>query len=327
MKRLFPFFPVLFIFMFYSCEKEKYSIENDVIRTLKTNSVTHTFVNDNNKRYVENTLVSQQDKHVYKLAMTKGVQYRISVSQPGASVVQTEMTLVNIKHDTLSGSLNESAYKSIIVITSPETTNYYLIINLQKRTNPQFNYRLYFEEIVDDAISFSGLYWSANGQWNLTNLSWIELTNTGSNIYRHLKLTNSITGNPGVSFVIQNSSVTSINFGVMLSATGDYLQFSEWAYELPNTGYAFLAFENDLNYSIMRLTGGSISFDWNTLGAINLDLTAGIKVGLKYESGQYFIYLNDIRVKNINGTLQNLHILIQDCGDATTVIKNFQITY
>ena len=134
-----------------------------------------------------------------------------------------------------------------------------------------------------------------------------------------------MTGNPSVSFVIQNSSFNSINFGFMLSATGDYLQFSEWAYELPNAGYAFLAFKNNLNYAIMRLTGGSISFDWNTLGAINMDFLAGLKVGLKYESGQYFIYLNDSRVRNINGTLQNLHILIQDCGDATTIIKNFQI--
>ena len=325
MKKLFPFFPVLFTILFYSCEKDKNTIDDDVIRTLTINEGTHTYINDNNTRYIENTLISQQDKHVYKLKMVKGMQYRISVTQPNTSIVQTKMTLVNVKQDTLAESLNEAPSKSLIVINSPETTNYYLIISLQKRTNPEFNYRLYFEEITDDAISFSGLNWSVNGTWDVTNSNSIELSNTGSCIYRHLRLVSSLTGNPTVSFVIQNSLVNYINFGIMLSASDDYLQFSEWAYELPSTGYAFLAFKNSLNYAVMRLTAGSISFDWNNLGAINMDFLTGLKVELKYESSQYFIYLNGIPVTNINGTLQNLHVLVQDCDEATTIIKNFQI--
>lgn len=325
MKKLLPFLPVLFSVLLYSCEKQKSTIDDDVIRTLTINETTHTYINDNDTRYVENTLISQQDKHVYKLAMVKGIQYRISVTQPNTSVVQTKMALVNVKQDTLSESLNESPSKSLIVINSPETADYYLIISLQKRTNPDFNYRLYFEEIKDDAISFSGLNWSANGTWNISNSNSIELKNTGSYIYRHLKLVSSLTGNPNVSFVIQNSTINSINFGLMLSASGDYLQFSDWAYELPGTGYAFLAFKNNLNYVFMRLTTGNISFDWNTLGTINMDFLTGLKVDLKYELGQYVIYLNDVRLRYINGTLENLHILVQDNGDATTILKNFQI--
>ena len=325
MKKLLPFLPVLFTLLFYSCEKEKTTIENDVIRTLTINETTHTYVNDDNRRYVENTLVSQQDQHVYKLAMTKGIQYRISVTQPNTSMVQAKMTLVNIKQDTLSESLNESPYKSLIVITSPETANYYLIINLQKRTNPEFNYRLYFEEVTDDAMSFLGLNWSVNGPWNVSNSNSIELANTGSNIYRHLNLVSPLTGNPSISFLIQNSSNNYISFGFMLSASGDYLWYGDWAYELQSSGYAFLAFPVNLNCALMTLTAGNTYYDWVPLGAINMNFLTGLKVDIKYESGGYYIYLNDIRLSYIKGNLQNLHILLEDRGNATTSIKNLQI--
>jgi hypothetical protein len=325
MKKLLPLIMVLFTGLFQSCEKEKYSIENDVIRTLTINETTHTFMNNDDTPYVENTLISQQDKHVYKLAMTKGVQYRILATQPNTLILQAKLTLVNIKQDTLSESINESSSKSVIVISSPETANYYLIVSLNKRTNPAFNYRLYFEEIVDDAISFSGLNWNANGRWNVSSSNSIELTNNGSNIYRHLKLVSSVPGDPNVSFVVQNSTTTNINFGLILSASDDYLQFSEWAYELTGSGYAFIAFKSNLNYTVMQLNTGSISFDWNTLEAINMDFQAGLKVELKYYSGQYSIYLNNTYLTSINGNLHNLNLLVQDSGEGKTIIKDFQI--
>lgn len=323
MKKLLPLCILISAILFHSCEKD--TIDKDVIRTLTIDETTHAFINDNGTRYVENTLTSQQDKHVYKLTMVKGIQYRISATQPGTSIAQIRLTLVNSKQDTLSESLNESPSKSLILINSPETTSYYLIVNLQKRTNPAFNYHLYFEEIVDDAISFSGLNWNKSGTWNISNSNSIELTNSDSYIYRHLKLLSSVTGNPNLTFVIQTSSISSTSFGLILDASDDFFQFGEWAYELSGSGNAFLAFKDNMNYTVIKLATGSMSLDWNTLVGINMDFLTGIKVELKFTLGQYYIYLNNTPLRSIKGSLQNFNILIQDRGAGKTTIKDFQL--
>jgi len=112
----------------------------------------------------------------------------------------------------------------------------------------------------------------------------------------------------------------------MLNASGDYLWYSEWAYDLQSIGIAFLAFPGNLNSAIMTLTACCISYYWVSLSAININFLTGLKVDIKYESGGYYIYLNDIRLNYIKGTLQNLHILLQDHGDGKTSIKNFQMS-
>jgi hypothetical protein len=304
-----------------SCKKD--STDIPVITTLSIDNESHSYINNDGTHYFKNTLTSQQDSHKYELIMMKGVQYRISATQPNALINQTQMTLVNISGDTLAESLNESVSKSFIVLKSPETANYYLIVSLVKRTNPQFDYRLYFEEIVDDVTSFSGLQWQSSGNWTISTSNTAELTNTDSRIYRHLMLNSPLTGNPNMSFIIQSNSVSDPNFGFVLNPSADLMQFSEYAYELPSTGYAFLAFKKEGQYTIMRMNTGSISFDWGSIS--NLDFSAGVKVDLKFESNQYFIYLNGTRIKNINGFLQGIDIVVQDCGDGVTKIKDFQL--
>lgn len=315
---------VIFTMLFPSCNKEV-SVGIEVIKTLTIDDKFHAFINEDGNRYYQNTLTSQQDSHKYALKMIQGVDYRISASQPNALINQIKMTLVNSVGDTLAESLNEGSSKSFIVLKSTETTNYYIIVNLLKRTNPQFIYRLYFEEVVDDVITFSGLEWQSNGTWNMTDPNTTELTNYDSRIYRHLKLNNAVTGNPNVSFVIQTNSVSSTNFGFVLEPSSNFMQFSEYAYELPNTGYAFLAFKNDLKYTIIRLTTGSMSLDWGSLTNINLDFSTGIKVELKFQNNLYCVYLNDTFLRNISGSLKNFDILIQDCGDGITKIKDFRL--
>jgi len=315
---------VIFTMLFPSCNKEV-SVGIEVIKTLTIDDKFHAFINEDGNRYYQNTLTSQQDSHKYALKMIQGIDYRISASQPNALINQIKMTLVNSVGDTLAESLNEGSSKSFIVLKSPETTNYYIIVNLLKRTNPQFIYRLYFEEVVDDVITFSGLEWQSNGTWNMTDPNTTELTNSDSRIYRHLKLNSPIIGNPNMSFTIQTNSISSPNFGFILDPSEELIQFSEYAYELPSTGYAFLAFKNDGQYTIMKLNAGSMSLDWGSITNVNLDFSAGIKVELKFELNQYNIYLNGIRLKNINGFLQNIDIVVQDCGDGITKIKDFQL--
>jgi hypothetical protein len=316
---------VIFMMLFSSCKKVP--VDSKVIKTLSIDNEYHAFINEDGKRYYENTLTSQKDSHKYELEMIKGVEYRISASQANALINQIKMTLVNLVGDTLAVSSDEGISKSAIIIKSPETTNYYLIVNLIKRTNPQFTYRLYFEEVVDDVMTFSGLEWKSDGTWNVTDPNTAELKNCDSRIYRHLKLNSPVAGNPNMSFVIQTNSISNTNFGFILDPSIDLMQFSEYAYELSSTGYAFLAFKNDGNYAVMRLSTGSMSSDWGSFTNINLDFSAGIKLELKYESNQYNIYLNGIFLKNISGSLLNFEILIQDCGDGITKIKDLQIVY
>ena len=325
MKKSFTAWLVIFMMLLTTCTKV--TVDSKVVKTLTIDNESHVFINGDGKHYYENTLTSQQDSHKYELKMIKGVEYRISASQPNVLMNQTRLTLVNNVGDTLAESLNEGISKSSIIIKSPETTNYYLIVNLLKRTNPQFEYRLNFEEIVDDVISFSGLDWQSNGSWLMTDSNTAELINSDSRVYRHLKLNSPVTGNPNMSFVVQTTSVYSTNFGFVLDPSEELMQFSEYAYELPSVGYAFLAFKNDGQYSVIRLNAGSMSLDWGSLLNINLDFSSGIKVELKFESNQYNIYLNGIYLKNINGLLQNIDIVIQDCGDGITKIKDFQIGY
>lgn len=325
MKNSLAIFITIFAILFTSCGKD--TIEWKIIKTLAINEESHAFVSEDGKRYCENELTSQQESHVYKLEMVKGIQYRISATQPEALINNTKLTLVNSAGDTLAESLNEGISKSLIVLRSPQTTNYYLILNLIKRTNPKFNYRLYFEEIIDDVISFSGLDWESNVNWNITNSKTAELTNGDSRIYRYLKLANPVTGNPDVSFIIQTSSSKIPDFGLILEASDDLIQFGEYSYELSSTGYAFLAFKSDENYSIMRLNGGSISFDWGPLPNIAMNFSTGINVELRYEGSQYVIYLDNIWLKSINGSLNSLYIIVEDRGDGITQIKDLQLRY
>jgi len=315
------------MFISYSCEKD--TLDKDVIKTLTINNSSHTFINDDGNPYCENTLKSQQDKHTYKLEMIKDVEYRISASQPNTTINQVTLTLVNKDHDTLAVSLNESNSKSCIILKSPETTNYYLIVSLVKRTNPQFVYRLFFEELIDNEISFSGLNWQYNGTWNIDNSNNAVLTNYDSHIYRHMKLISALSGNPDVSFVIQSESNTNPNFGVILNGSGGLLQFSEYISELTKYGYAFLAFNSDLNYTVIKLNSGSMSLDWGSLSAA-MNFSSGIKVELKYNASanRYSIYLNNTYLNEIHATiqLQDFYILVQDYGEGTTIIKDFLLT-
>jgi hypothetical protein len=313
----------VFIVLLSSCSED--SLENKSIKTLTINDKYHTFVNDNGDHYIENTLASQQDSHVYELQMVKGVEYRISSSQPNVLNNQTNLTLLNNVGDTLSESLDEDASKSVIVIKSPETKSYYLIVSLRKRTNPKFDYRLFFEEMTEDNVSFSGFSWKSNGDWNFPDSNTAELTNYDSRIYRHLRLINQVSGNPDVSFVIQTNSNISPNFGFIMEASDELTQLFEYYYELTSSGYAFLTFMDDDNYTIINLSPHSMSFDWGLLTNVNLNLSTGVKVELKYQMNGYCIFLNGTFMKSINGSLNNFYILLQDCGDETSMIKDFKM--
>ena len=320
MKSLFIICLAFLMMLLPSCKKNSY-----FIKALSINNESHAFINQDGKRYYENTFISQEDTHKYELEMIKGVEYRISASQLNTLINQTSLTLINNSGDTLAQSLNEDISKSVIVIKSPATSSYYLIVSLMRRSTAQFDYRLSFEEVIDDAVSFYGLEWQENGPWIISNSNTAELTNSDSRIYRHLKLNSSLTGTPNMSFVIQTSSERGSNFGLIIGPSDDLIQFSEYAWELPATGYAFLAFKDNNQYTIIRLSPGSMSLDWGSLANINLDFLAGIKVELKYESNSYNIYLNGTLLRNITGSLQNFEIVIQDRGDGITQIKDFQL--
>lgn len=323
MKNIFIICVALLMIFLPSCKKD--SNESNVIKTLSINNESHAFINTDGKRYYENTFISQEESHKYELEMIKGVEYRISASQLDMLINQTSLTLVNVSGDTLARSLGEDISKSSIVIKSPATSNFYVYVSLIRRSTAQFDYRLSFEEITEDAVSFSGLEWKSNGPWFISNSSTAELANSDSRVYRHLKLNSSLTGNPNMSFVVQSSSSGISNFGIVMNPSDELIQFSEYAWELPGTGYAFLAFKDNSQYTIIRLNPGSMSLDWSSLANINLDFVAGIKVELKYESNLYNIYLNGTLLKNISGNLQNIEIVIQDHGDGVTKIKDFQL--
>jgi hypothetical protein len=323
MKNLFTICIAIILMLIPSCKKD--TTNSKVIKSLKIDAESHAFINGDGKRYFENTFTSQQESHRYELEMVKGVEYRISASQLNMLINQTRLTLVNISGDTLAESSSEVVSKSVIVMKSPATANFYLIVNLIRRSEPQFDYRLSFEEVIDDAVTFSGLEWQSNGPWIMSDSNTAGLTYSDSRIYRHLKLNSSLTGSPNMSFVIQSSSDNATNFGFVLDPADDFIQFSEYAWELPKTGYAFLALKDNGQYTIIKLNTGSMSLDWDSLGNINLDFSAGIKVDLKFESNQYNIYLNGTLLKNINGSLQNIDIVFQDCGDGITQIKDFKL--
>jgi hypothetical protein len=134
-----------------------------------------------------------------------------------------------------------------------------------------------------------------------------------------------LAGNPNVSFVIQSNSANGTNIGFVMSSSTEYLGFGDWAYELTNSGYAFMAFKNDMIYTVIKMIPGSMSLDWSSPGAINLDFVSGVKVEIRYQSGYYVVYLNNIQLRSINGTLQNFNILVEDCGDGETMIRDFQM--
>lgn len=303
-----------------SCNKDH---GYDIIKTLTINDYLHSFVNDDGKPYYQNTLISQQDRHTYLLNMTRGESYRIAATQPEALINQVTMTLVNLRGDTLAESFDEGISKALIVLESPETASYYLHVSLIKRTNPQFKYRLFFEELTEQQLFFSGYPWITSGNWDQPGMGTMTLSNSDSHIYRHLRFGNTVTGTPNISFYIQNSSGNGIDFGIVMDASTNLMQFSEYAWELPESGYAFMAFRGNMNYSFIRLSSGSMSLDWGSLSNVNLDFTTGVKVELKNQSGYYSLYLNGIYIRGMSGTLRNFTILVQDEGEGMTTVRDF----
>jgi hypothetical protein len=186
---------------------------------------------------------------------------------------------------------------------------------------------LYFEEFFNNTFIISGLDWQYDGTWMQMSPDNVELTNYGSRIYRHLKCIDPINGNPDLSYIIKSNTYKTPNFGFIMDASEDLLQYTEYAYELNSTGFAFLTSNIDGGFGILSLNGGSISYDWGSLTNIGMDFLTGIKVEVKYDGSKYAVYLNDTFLKSINGSLNNFSILVEDCGDGITSIEDIQLVY
>ena len=94
-------------------------------------------------------------------------------------------------------------------------------------------------------------------------------------------------------------------------------------------GQAFLAFIDDMNYTLINLNTTSMSLDWGYLSGI-FDYYSGIELELKYDtnSNQYRIYLNNTYVTSLHSIIQlkDFYICIQENGEGTTLIKDLVIT-
>jgi hypothetical protein len=325
MKNLLVLVLAIFTLNLISCKKD--TLDEKAIATLQIDNVTHTYVSKDGKRYIENTLNSQEASHVYKVNMVQGLQYRISASQPGALINQIKLTLVNKDGDLLAESTEESPNKSLIVIFPPRTGSYYITVKLENRINPQFNYRLFYEEIKDDEAVLSGYNWKIMGDWTIINPGTIQLNNHDSHIYRHLRLADPIDSLPNVSFIVRSSSSTPVNFGLLLNGADKYIQFGEYAYEFIDNGYAFLVLKESETYVTITLSSGSMSFDWESLSNFTMNFSSGVKVDLKYDSGYYLVYINDVRVPFLcfYASLNNFYIVLYDEGDGVTTIQDLHI--
>jgi hypothetical protein len=320
---------ILFFALFsYSCEKIPF--EDEVVDMLTINGETHSFINNEGKPYYDNFLTSLNDRHIYRLKMCKNVEYRISATQPSTNVNQIILTLVNKGNDTLATSNNDLIRKSIIVIIPPETTDYYLIVNLEKWSNYSLGYRLNFEELFEHSISFSDFNWTYDGTWQINNSNEAVMENYNSNILRHLKLNCSELTNPDLSFVIKSNSTVNPNIGVAIGASTGLTQIGENAYELPSIGYALLTYnyENRV-YNFLTLNYSYISCQVNILPNV-LNYSIGIKIDLKYDSTEksYRAYINNDFCCFMQGPvpLNDLYILVEDNGEGATVIKDLTIT-
>ncbi len=307
-----------------SCSKD--TLDEKAIASLQIDDVTHTYLGKDGKRFIENTLASQEASHVYKVNMIQGVQYRISATQPGALINQTKLTLVNQDEDLVAESIEESPYKSLIVIVAPRTGSYYITVKLEKRTNPKFNYRLFYEEFKDDEAILSGYNWKIMGDWTIINPGTIQLNNHDSRIYRHLRLADPIDAFPNVSFIVKSSSSTPVNFGLLMNGADKYIEFGEYAYEFIDNGYAFLALKESESYAVITLSSGSMAFDWGSLSNFTMNFSTGVKVDLKHDSGLYYlVYINDVPFRSFYASLNNFYIVLYDEGDGVTTIKDLHI--
>jgi hypothetical protein len=323
MKNLIFLFIAVFMLTLASCSKD--TLEDKAITTLRIDNETHTYISKEGVRYIENTLNSQEASHVYKLNLVQGIQYRIAVSQPGALINETRLKLVNADGDLLSESINEGPYKSVVVIFPPRSGSYYVIVSLEKRTNPHFDYRLFFEEVRDDDAILAGLNWKILGDWTVINANTIELKNHDSHIYRHLRLTDPVPDFPDVSFVLKSTSTIAPNFGFLLNGSDQYIQFGEYSYEFTNSGYGFLAMKKDDGYASITLSEGSMGFEWGTLSPVSMNFSTGVKVDLKYNSGYYVVYINDSPIRSFQASLNSLYIILFDQGNGVTTIQDLQV--
>jgi hypothetical protein len=320
---------VLFFVLFsYSCEKSMF--HDEIIDILTINGETHSFINSEGKPFYDNYFTSLNDRHVYKLKMSKNVEYRISASQPGAYDNRITLTLVNKANVTLTTSFSDHSTKSTIFMVSPETTDYYLIVNLEKWPNPKFGYRLNFEEFIEHPISFSGFNWTYDGTWQLNNSNEVVMTNYNSNIFRHLRFNCTGLTNPDVSFVIMSNSTLKPNFGFATGESAEYNHVADNSNELPKVGYALFTYNHfNGSFYFCKLNNDFISYTENLVTKV-LDYSSGIKIDLKYNSTEkyYTVYFNNDLYQFIQDTirLNYFYILVQDSGTGTTVIKDLIIT-
>ncbi len=146
MKYILPLFLIFVFLSLSSCKKESATID-DVIATLKLDENTHTYINDEGGWYYENSHRFLRDRHVYKVNLEKGTTYRIWTIQPDAATNQTHVMLINVNSDTLVYS-EYGRIKNEVLITSPETKSYYVVITRFEYGNPIFLYHLFFEQIT-----------------------------------------------------------------------------------------------------------------------------------------------------------------------------------
>lgn len=307
-----------------SCQKEPIGLK--VVKKLTINKDTHTFINDDGNPYFPNTMLSLQDKHRYELEMNKDVLYRISARQPDAFVNNIMLTLVNKAGDTMATSIQEEISQSYIVLKSPQTASYFLVVSQNKYINPSFNYRLYFEELVEEPLSFSGYDWYSIGEWKVTGSDTAEMKNHDSRFYRHLKLRNPVEGSQNVSFTVQSGTPENVCFGLAIEISDRPLQYSQYAYDLPDKGKAFIYSSYKSNYTKIEINYGSMSMGSYDYSNSNLNFSDGVKVELKFQStDQFGVFLNGSYVTNINGSLNSFMILLQDRGSGISKITDFRL--
>jgi hypothetical protein len=232
---------------------------------------------------------------------------------------------VNIEGDTLAESLGEDPTKGTIVLKSPETANYYAIIKLTKRTNPQFIYRLFFEIITDEQTNFGGQSWASSGNWENVSEKSVALQNYDSRIYRHLKLLSTDYPNNDLSFKIRSTGKNSPNFGLILNGSDDYANILEYSNEIPS-GTGFLTVLLNNSFTIYTSVANGVGFRWGSLSEVNIDFQKGVQVDLKFEENRYWIYLNNKRMEYFeNGNLIYFYIVVEDAGNDKTLIEDFVI--
>lgn len=316
---------ILISILFYSCKKDNNGQDSKDGILLEINPASNCYIDQNDNHFYANVFSGMEDADQYRIAVKKGIKYRILCTQPNVDNATIEMVLLNYNRDTITYSHNYRGTPKIFFNSSSDN-QLYLSVFPSGTYHESLDYRLYFEVADPTPVSFIDMNCDYNGYWQVEDPGTLKFTNIDARTFRWFRFNWSFQNNPGISFTLKSPTKTELpSFGFVFNGSAELLQWSEYKEELPEHSTFFNIVGNE-DFKLMYFYDYSIGFDYGNIDPYNIDLLNGVDITINYDNNSYSIYLNNAFLYNRSSAFMNrFYLVVEDLGYDEFIFENFKI--